>query len=658
MEVHQIKQILRNRTLCCFLALLGLIAVAPQASAQKNLAQGKQTVQSCTYGVGASSRAVDGNTDGEWTRNSVSHTCKIKPGDVNWFMVDLGGKTEIQRIELWNRTGDSAKRLENYVIFVSERSIYEPDVPAGTTAGLRNALLKLNRDTRGAGLKRYNASEGQRITFTPTNANNIYVRRIQGNGSEWTGRYVTIGVLDNQYDNDYLQLAEIKVFGEKTADYTDVQVHGENVQFVKFNAGSISGRFIQTGGGVWQEQYYGRPALTSTLKETQRDEWSVYLQNQQNGYSVQIDLHKKRAYSTPPNGQKQEGHRLFSAQKLDSNGYNLTEFTYIDFRSQFKPKGANHFKKIGAITWRQIDYLGQEHTFKETGRDDSNVYLRDASRNKNIVVDTFSRKVLNLGPDWFEITEMNSIPTSAVLESEVLDYLRISEGSLKKMVDWMVDQANRAEQPVCWKDTYSSGGPGASCQAGYTNTGLLCSQQCSGVIPHSTDCGAGCAKSSGVCAGDILNQSLASADVLANIAGAVLTGGSYNAAKTAAKAAVKGGSKAAAKAAFKKAIRIGQRQIADELKDNFGAKLATFARQRSRKAANDLVRSYSQDMVERTGEWLAKEISERAAGRIMAAEVANDPDLRELAELFDPTGIAAVVNAFDKNSCRPAPLPR
>ena len=63
---------------------------------------GKATQSSTGFG-GEAQRAIDGNTDGDYAKNSVSHT---SDGDQSpWWELDLGAEHPISRIALWNRTG-------------------------------------------------------------------------------------------------------------------------------------------------------------------------------------------------------------------------------------------------------------------------------------------------------------------------------------------------------------------------------------------------------------------------------------------------------------------------------------------------------------------------------------------------------------------------
>lgn len=92
------------------------------AAAAPNLAAGKTASQSSTYsggdGTGSAAKAVDGNTDGDFTQGSVTHTLSEAGA---WWRVDLGESRAIGDIEIWNRmdvaTADM-DRLTNYTVSV------------------------------------------------------------------------------------------------------------------------------------------------------------------------------------------------------------------------------------------------------------------------------------------------------------------------------------------------------------------------------------------------------------------------------------------------------------------------------------------------------------------------------------------------------------
>ncbi|MGB0582044.1 MAG: DUF1553 domain-containing protein, partial [Limisphaerales bacterium] len=73
--------------------------------------------QSGNYADAVASRAIDGNTDGDYYKKSVSHSAGRAP--VEFWEVDLKKPFPIDRIHLWNRTdGGSSSRLANYTVKV------------------------------------------------------------------------------------------------------------------------------------------------------------------------------------------------------------------------------------------------------------------------------------------------------------------------------------------------------------------------------------------------------------------------------------------------------------------------------------------------------------------------------------------------------------
>jgi hypothetical protein len=80
------------------------VAEVEVMSAGKNVArQGKASQVSTDFG-GEAARGIDGNTDGTYTANSVTHTATA---DSPWWEVDLGREFPLEQIVLWNRTDPS-----------------------------------------------------------------------------------------------------------------------------------------------------------------------------------------------------------------------------------------------------------------------------------------------------------------------------------------------------------------------------------------------------------------------------------------------------------------------------------------------------------------------------------------------------------------------
>ncbi len=79
--------------------ILSLAEVQVFAGAE-NVARKGVARQSSTDFAGEASRAIDGQTDGDYNKNSVTHT---QHSDDPWWEVDLGADAVIDRISIWNR---------------------------------------------------------------------------------------------------------------------------------------------------------------------------------------------------------------------------------------------------------------------------------------------------------------------------------------------------------------------------------------------------------------------------------------------------------------------------------------------------------------------------------------------------------------------------
>jgi alpha-L-fucosidase 2 len=82
-----------------------------------NLARGGVATQSSTGHGGVAARAVDGDTNGVYPSNSVTHTL-FEPE--SWWQVDLGAVNNVEEIAIWNRTDCCSDRLTDFYVFVSE----------------------------------------------------------------------------------------------------------------------------------------------------------------------------------------------------------------------------------------------------------------------------------------------------------------------------------------------------------------------------------------------------------------------------------------------------------------------------------------------------------------------------------------------------------
>lgn len=144
-----------------------------------NLAQGKVATQASTYSTAAASRAVDGNTNGVYSGNSVSHTNSAAPQD--WWQVDLGSTNRIDVVQLWNRTDCCADRLKDFYVLVS---------PTDMTGKTLTQLLSDSNVIQ----RKVAVSNIAPVIGIPVNARGRFVR-VQLSGQ------------------NFLQLAEVQVFG-------------------------------------------------------------------------------------------------------------------------------------------------------------------------------------------------------------------------------------------------------------------------------------------------------------------------------------------------------------------------------------------------------------------------------------------------------------
>jgi hypothetical protein len=152
--------------------------VMPTQTSGNNLALGKPATQVSLYESADASRAVDGNIDGIYTNNSVTHTLRDAPQA--WWQVDLGAVSQIQTINIYNRTDCCSERALNVYVLVS-------DTPFTST------VLDTTRSQ--VGVSSYYISG---IVGSPSVVN---INR--------TGRYVRVQLTGTEF----LSLAEVQVFG-------------------------------------------------------------------------------------------------------------------------------------------------------------------------------------------------------------------------------------------------------------------------------------------------------------------------------------------------------------------------------------------------------------------------------------------------------------
>lgn len=141
-----------------------------------DLALNKAVTQSSTFTDGEPHRAVDGNTDGVWSKGSVSATSNDSQA---WWQVDLGKVRSIKTVKVWNRV-EFADRTSDFYVLVSDEPFKSTDLEATKTQV-------------GPGRSFYTSGPCGRPTELGVNQ---------------TGRYVRVQLSGT----NYLQLAEVEVF--------------------------------------------------------------------------------------------------------------------------------------------------------------------------------------------------------------------------------------------------------------------------------------------------------------------------------------------------------------------------------------------------------------------------------------------------------------
>lgn len=191
------------------------------------------------------------------------------------------------------------------------------------------------------------------------------------------------------------------------------------------------------------------------------------------------------------------------------------------------------------------------------------------------------------------------------------------------------------------------------CKPGYEGVGPVCWGSCP--PSHPVNCGASCARSSGECASAVTDQVVSVVDVAATIATSVATGGAGTAAKTAARTAGKAAVKVSTKAAVRQSARQGLRKAAGKLQKTSRAQI----RQSLRKLRGEARRKGKREADQLSDERLEK-LAEALDNARTAAELGTEPptDALEVLEMVDPTGLVAVVQAYNKPICNaPTPAP-
>ncbi|MBD0836064.1 galactose-binding domain-containing protein [Aestuariibaculum suncheonense] len=162
-----------------------------------NLALNKPANESSVQSGALASRAVDGDTSGNWIDGSVAHTLsEFQP----WWQVDLGNLADITNIKLYNRTDCCADRMTNYYVLVSEN-------PFQASETLIDIL------TRSDVYEFYQTSQMGRPTSISINQKGRYVRlQLQGTNAINMAEVEVYGTFSNALSIQENRLNEFKIY--------------------------------------------------------------------------------------------------------------------------------------------------------------------------------------------------------------------------------------------------------------------------------------------------------------------------------------------------------------------------------------------------------------------------------------------------------------
>jgi F5/8 type C domain-containing protein/PEP-CTERM motif-containing protein len=117
-----------------------------------NVALGGAAFQSSTDYGGVASRANDGDTNGNYGGNSVTHTASFDA--TPFWQVDLLNTYNIEEIDVWNRTDCCSGRLTNFRVSILDSSsleVYGQDFYTG--GGFPNPTLQIFTSASGQFVK-------------------------------------------------------------------------------------------------------------------------------------------------------------------------------------------------------------------------------------------------------------------------------------------------------------------------------------------------------------------------------------------------------------------------------------------------------------------------------------------------------------------------
>ena len=161
--------------------------------------------------------------------------------------------------------------------------------------------------------------------------------------------------------------------------------------YAQFRVDDAVGSYIETGAKAWSELDANGKTVFEFV-ESNRDDWSVYLNDQSRKVSIQIDLYRKKIRYSDPQTPWRDQYDILSARSVVGWTAGTVVFPDESVKRAFVQTRPKKWEE------RNSDPKSVKFNFDETGRDDWSVYLKDPSRDVSIQLDLFRNKILYSDP--------------------------------------------------------------------------------------------------------------------------------------------------------------------------------------------------------------------------------------------------------------------
>ena len=259
------------------LTVFGTACLTAQNTSLTNVALSKAARQSSEYreDIAGASKAVDGNTDGNFkfnSQNSVTHTQNERSA---WWEVDLGAIYEIDHIVIWNREDCCWERLQNFLVTTS-----------------KTPFVRKGNVTQGDGMLKG--------PFSPWSANQrSFTIEVDENEPYKDARFIRITLRQGRTDRP-LSLAEVQVFGKSASTPNTSPVIYNVPQLFPFGSeGQRKDSEVGAGKEINLEvifvDFKGQFATSNDFDGLWRDITSngyLFKAFQEHGVKVNVNLHK------------------------------------------------------------------------------------------------------------------------------------------------------------------------------------------------------------------------------------------------------------------------------------------------------------------------------------------------------------------------------